>query len=124
MAHCRNVGFALRHANEFRRVGEVTREGAHGLRVRLAVGMEEALVGILRQQAGERGGRGDAWLAQRDVGGLRRRSGGARLGTELLADEAEDARAFGLVKALALTPPAVEFEPALHDVSSGMCRGE
>ena len=37
---------------------------------------------------------------------------GAGLGAELLGDEAGDARAFGLVEALALTPPAVEFEPA------------
>ena len=42
--------------------------------------------------------------------------GVAWLGAELLGDEAEDARAFVLVEALALTPPAVEFEmPRRHD---------
>ena len=65
---------------------------------------------ILREHARERGGRRDARRAQDDLGGLRRRGGSARLCAELLGDEAEDALAFGLVEALALTPPAVEFE--------------
>ena len=38
----------------------------------------------------------------------------ARLGAELLGDEAEETRALGLVEALALMPPAVEFKPRRH----------
>ena len=40
--------------------------------------------------------------------------GGARLGAELLGDEAENARAFVVAEALALTPPAVEFKSWRH----------
>ena len=47
---------------------------------------------------------------------------GARLGAELVGDEAGHERAFGLVEALALTPPAVEFESSLHDDSSASAR--
>ena len=38
----------------------------------------------------------------------------ARLGAQLLGEEAEETCALGLVEALALMPPAVEFELALH----------
>ena len=76
--------------------------------------MEEPLVWILRQHAGEGGGGGDARGAERDLGGLRRGAERARLGAQLLGEEAEEAGALGLVEALALMPPAVEFEPALH----------
>ncbi len=41
---------------------------------------------------------------------------GARLGAELVADEAEEARAFALVEALALVSPAVEFESCAHTI--------
>ena len=41
-------------------------------------------------------------------------AGGALLDAELLGDEAEHARAFVLIEALALTSPAVEFESLSH----------
>ena len=46
---------------------------------------------------------------------------GARLRAKLLGDEAEHARALVLVEALALMPPAVEFEFPYHEpiISSG-----
>ena len=76
------------------RVGEVAAKRAHGFGKGLAVGMEEPLVGVLRQHAGERGGRRDAGRAERDLGGLRRRSGGARLDAELARRRSgRDARA-------------------------------
>ena len=66
--HGRDVGFALRQGDEIGRVGEVASEGAHRFRIGLAVGVEKPLVWLLRQDAGEGGGRGDAGRAERDVG--------------------------------------------------------
>ena len=82
--------------------------------------MQQPFVRILREHARERGGGRDARRAELDVGGLRRR-GGLGLRAELLGDEAEHARALVLVEALALMPPAVEFEFLSHEpiTSSG-----
>ena len=44
--HGCDVGFALRQGDEIGRVGEIAREGAHGLRKGLAVGVQEPLVGV------------------------------------------------------------------------------
>ena len=54
--HGGDIGFGLRQGNEVGRVGEVAREGAHRLGIGLAIGMEEAFVGVLSQHARERGG--------------------------------------------------------------------
>ena len=77
--------------------------------------MEKPLVGLLREDIRERSGGANARRAERDVGDLRR-GRGARLGAELLADEAGEARAFALVEALALVSPAVEFESCAHTI--------
>ena len=79
--------------------------------------MEEPFVGILAQNAGERRWGRDAGRAQCDVGKLRWGAERARLGAELLGDEAEHTRALGLIEALALMAPAAEFELTMHDVS-------
>ena len=86
--HGGDVGFALGQGDEVGRVGEVAREGAHRFRIGLAVGVQKPLVGVLRQDARERGGRRDARRAERDVGRLRRRRE-AGLDAEAIRDEAE-----------------------------------
>ena len=48
-----DVGFGLGQRDVVRRIGEIAGEGAHSLGVGLAVGMEEALVRIRCQRAGE-----------------------------------------------------------------------
>ena len=53
--------------NHIRRVVEVAREGAHGVRERLAVGVQQALVGLGRAQTGEPGRRPSRGGAQRHV---------------------------------------------------------
>ena len=113
---CGDVGFVPGEGDEIGRIGEIAIEGAHGLREGLAISMEKPLVGLLREDIRERGGGANARRAERDVGDLRRRRCGARLGAELFADEAEEARAFGLVEALALVSPAVEFESCAHTI--------
>ena len=112
--HGRDVGFALRQGDKIGRVGEIAVKRAHGFGKGFAVGMQEALVGVVRQHAAERRRGRDARRAQRDLGGLRRRSGCARLDAELLADETEEALALGVREAVALIAPAVEFEPLAH----------
>ena len=113
---CGNVSFRLGQRDEIRRVGEVAGEGAHGLRVRLAVGVEQPFVRVLGQNGSERGGRRDARAPERDVGDLRRRGCCVLRDAELVGGEAEHALTFGLIEAFALMPPAVEFESRRHDV--------
>ena len=115
--HGFDVGFGLGQRDKVRRVGEVAVKRADGLGVRLAVGVDETLVRLMREHAGERGGRRDARRLERDLGGLRRRAQ-ARLGAETLGGEAEEMPALAVAEALALISPAVEFEPRRHDGSS------
>ena len=112
--HGRDVGFALRQGDEVGRAHEVAREGAHRFRIGLAVSVQKPLVGLLRHDAGERGGGADARRAQRDVGGLRgRREAG--LYAEDGGDKVEQMLALDVVKARVLEAPAVKFQPRSHD---------
>ena len=113
LEHGRNVGFACRQGDEVGRVGEVAREGADRFRIGLAVGVQEPLVGVLRQDARKRGGRSDARRAERNVGLLRRRRE-AGLDAEAIGDEAAELVPLGIVKASVLETPAVELQPVPH----------
>ena len=71
--HSGDVGFGLRQRDEIGCVGEIAGEGAHGIRVGLAVSVQQSFVRISREHVGERSGGRDAGSAERDVGGLRGR---------------------------------------------------
>jgi hypothetical protein len=113
--HGGHVGLARGQGDQVRRVGEVAAPGADRLRVGLAVGVQEALVGIVREQTGDRAGRRHhARRAQADVRRPRRRDDAGLFDAEAVGEEAEQPLSLGLVEARALHAPAVELQATVH----------
>ena len=91
--HGGDLGFVRRQGDEVGRVGEVAREGADRLGIGLAVGVQEPLVRVVRQDVCERRRRDDARrraercrrLAAAAQGVARRRDSRRRNGTDARA---------------------------------------
>ena len=109
-----HVRFLRGKGDEVRRVGEVAVTGANRLRIRLAVGVQEPLVGIVREHVGNRAGRRHTRRAQADVRHLRR-GDEAGFDAETIGDEAEQPLPLCLVEARVLHAPAIELQAATHD---------
>ena len=112
--HRAHVRFPRGKSHEVRRVGEVAGIGANGLRIRLAVRMQEPLVGVALEHVGNRVGRRHTRLAQADVRHLRR---GDEVGfdAKTIGDEAEQPLPFCLVEPGVVHAPAIELQAATHD---------
>ena len=115
--HSAHAGFVIRKGDEVRRIGEVAGISPDSLRIRLAVGMKEPLVGLGAEHVRNRAGRRQMRLAQADVCDLRRNDG-TRFDTKPIGKEAEQPIALRLIEARVLHAPAVEFQAGTHEITS------